>query len=135
TGTHGERRSAPHGSMLEALGLAAAGPTRHGELGRLILPGHSVFGTPARTVHGGVLLCLSDLVTDALAGPDGPERTTGIRITHLRPAQASQPVTATAEAIHRDRVSTLYRVSTAGPSDRPHTLATITREPARPRGL
>ncbi|MCL9762628.1 PaaI family thioesterase [Frankia sp. AiPa1] len=122
---------APHGSLLETLGLAAAGPTRHGELGRLILPGHSVFDTIAGTVHGGVLLCLSDLVTDALAPPDEPERTTGIRIHYLRPAGLGAPVTSTAETIHRTRTSTLYRVTTAGPSDRPYTIATISRERAR----
>ncbi|MCK9894412.1 PaaI family thioesterase [Frankia sp. AgB32] len=119
-----------HHSLLDALGLAGVGPTRHGELGRLVLPGGSVFGGLADTVHGGVLLCLSDLVTDALAEPGRPERTTGIRVHYLRPAELSQATTATALTVHRGRSAVLYRVTTAGPSDRPCTIATVTRERA-----
>ncbi len=119
-----------HHSLLDALGMAGAGPTRHGELGRLVLPGGTVFGNLAGTVHGGVLLCLSDLVTDALAEQGRPERTTGIRVHYLRPAELAQATTATATAVHRGRSVVVYRVTTAGPSDRPCTIATVTRERA-----
>ncbi|SNQ46098.1 conserved hypothetical protein [Frankia canadensis] len=121
------RLPAAHGSLLATLGIPA-GPTRHGELGRLVLPPSPMFGNSGGAVHGGILFCLTDTVTDALAEPGQPERTTSLRMNYLRPADLSQPVTATAEAIHRGRSLVVYRVTTAGPSDRPYTIATVTRE-------
>ena len=118
---------APHGSLLAALGIPGAGPTRHGELGRLVLPSSPAFGNSAGAVHGGILFCLTDLVTDALAEPGRPELTTSLRINYVRPAAVGAPTTATAETLHRGRTVVVYRVTTAGPSDLPYTIATVTR--------
>lgn len=134
---------ADHGSLFETLDLAsasasagaipeqaspaagAAGP----EAGwpALVLPSGPGMQNPHNTVHGGVLLCGSDLAV-ALADPDGPPHTTSIRISFLRPGDGNHPVTFTTRAVHRGRSLAVYEVSAGGPAGRPYTVATVIRE-------
>ncbi|EIV91827.1 PaaI family thioesterase [Frankia sp. QA3] len=129
---------AAHHSLLETLaagetgGRAIAAPERAGDLGRFLLPANPAFENGGGTVHGGVLFCAAELAVEALADPAVPERTTAIRVNYLRPADLAAEVTATAELVHRGRTVSLYRVTTAGPSGKPATLATITRERGTP---
>ncbi|WP_255649272.1 PaaI family thioesterase [Frankia sp. ArI3] len=129
---------AAHHSLLAALtradagDAAIAGPVRDGDLGRFLLPANPAFENGGGTVHGGILFCAAELATEALADPAVPERTTAIRVNYLRPADLAAEVTATAELVHRGRTVSLYRVTTAGPSGKPATLATITRERGTP---
>ncbi|WP_261560310.1 PaaI family thioesterase [Frankia tisae] len=135
---------AAHHSLLEALGRAdagssgdgrggaIAGPVRDGDVGRFLLPANPAFENGGGTVHGGILFCAAELATEALADPAVPERTTAIRLNYLRPAALAAEVTATAELVHRGRTVSLYRVTTAGPSGKPATLTTITRERGTP---
>ncbi|WP_055749607.1 PaaI family thioesterase [Frankia sp. AvcI1] len=129
---------AAHHSLLAALTRAdagdetIAGPGRDGAVGRFLLPANPAFENGGGTVHGGVLFCTAELATEALADPAVPERTTAIRVNYLRPADLRTEVTATAELVHRGRTVSLYRVTTAGPSGKPATLSTITRERGTP---
>ncbi|WP_261569778.1 PaaI family thioesterase [Frankia gtarii] len=133
---------AAHHSLLEALSRAdaggpggggvIAGPVRDGDVGRFLLPANPAFENGGGTVHGGILFCAAELATEALADPAVPERTTAIRVNYLRPAALTAEVTATAELVHRGRTVSLYRVTTAGPSGKPATLSTITRERGTP---
>ncbi|WP_261567267.1 PaaI family thioesterase [Frankia gtarii] len=141
---------ADHGSLFETLDLPsasasagaipeqasppaagsvpAAGETRP-EAGwpALVLPSGPGMQNPHNTVHGGVLLCGSDLAV-ALADPDGPPHTTSVRISFLRPGDGSHPVTFTTRAVHRGRSLAVYEVSAGGPAGRPYTVATVIRE-------
>ncbi len=99
---------ADHGSLFETLDLApasagaipeqaspAAGDAASEAGGpALVLPSGPGMQNPHNTVHGGVLLCGSELAV-ALADPDGPPHTTSIRISFLRPGDSNHPVTFT----------------------------------------
>lgn len=132
---------ADHGSLFETLDLApasagaipeqaspAAGDAASEACGpALVLPSGPGMQNPHNTVHGGVLLCGSELAV-ALADPDGPPHTTSIRISFLRPGDSNHPVTFTTRAVHRGRSLAVYEVSAGGPAGRPYTVATVIRE-------
>ncbi|WP_261562257.1 PaaI family thioesterase [Frankia tisae] len=110
----------PAGAIPEQAAPAAAGPA-------LVLPSGPGMQNPHNTVHGGVLLCGSELAV-ALADPDGPPRTTSIRISFLRPGDGNHPVAYTVSTVHRGRSLAVYQVSAGGPAGRPYTVATVIRE-------
>ncbi|MCM3924880.1 thioesterase family protein [Frankia sp. AiPs1] len=114
--------------MSAAEAMSAAG-TAGAEAGgpALVLPSGPGMQNPHNTVHGGVLLCGSDLAV-ALADPDGPPHTTSVRISFLRPGDGNHPVTFTTRAVHRGRSLAVYEVSAGGPAGRPYTVATVIRE-------
>ncbi|HEY2222856.1 PaaI family thioesterase [Actinomycetospora sp.] len=81
--------------------------------------------------HGGVLVALGDVVAAAAVADEErpPLRTSGLRITFLRPAVLDGALSLTARCVHRGRSTALTRVEVTGGDGRLCAAATITACP------
>jgi uncharacterized protein (TIGR00369 family) len=78
--------------------------------------------------HGGVLAALCDVVAAAAVADEErpPLRTSGLRITFLRPAVLDGALSLSARAVHRGRSTALTRVDVTGGDGRLCAAATVT---------
>jgi uncharacterized protein (TIGR00369 family) len=103
---------------------------RAGPDGRVLLdlpPGPSVENAAGRG-HGGVLAALADVAAAAAVTREDrpPLRTTGLRVTYLRPAVLDGPLTFEALTVRRGRSTALTRVDITGGNDRLCAAASVT---------
>jgi uncharacterized protein (TIGR00369 family) len=78
--------------------------------------------------HGGVITALCDVVAAAAVADEErpPLRTSGLRITFLRPAVLDGALSLSARAVHRGRSTALTRVDVTGGDGRLCAAATVT---------
>jgi uncharacterized protein (TIGR00369 family) len=89
-------------------------------------PGPTVENAGGRG-HGGVLAALADVVAAAAVDDHGaPLRTTGLRVTYLRPAVLDGPLRFTASTVHRGRTTALTRVDVTRADGRLCAAASVT---------
>lgn len=82
----------------------------------------------AGNVHGGVLVCLADVLATAVVDrPDAPAlATAAVRVTYLRPGSATGPLALTARTRHRGRATALVDVEAVGGDGRLCALGRVT---------
>lgn len=94
----------------------------------IVIPGDPVFANPLGNVHGGILLCASEMAASlALRSAGHPLETASIRVTYLRPVPAAGEVIFSTEVLYRGRTLGVAQVISRGESGKPCTVATITR--------
>jgi acyl-coenzyme A thioesterase PaaI-like protein len=77
------------------------------------------------SVHGGILICASELAAMSSVEANGQLRTTSIDITYVRPCNAADTTTFTSETLHRGRSLSVVRVVSANSSGKPSSIATV----------
>jgi uncharacterized protein (TIGR00369 family) len=87
-------------------------------------------GNPLGNLHGGVSLCVSELVAvRALLGSGPPLVTASVRMAYVRPLLVGTTVTLTARVLHRGRTLGVVEVVGTGPGGKVATLATVIAHP------
>lgn len=81
---------------------------------------------PMGNIHGGVLLCASEIAGSAALAIDADFRTTSIHISYLRPCPSDEPVTFAPKVVHRGRSLGIVEVSSRNAAGKTCTAATIT---------
>lgn len=111
-------------STLAALGAEVR---RVDQFWELVLPSDPALANPLGNVHGGILLCASE-ITGALSlrAQGDPLLTSSLRITYGRPARATGAVTFTSEVQYRGRTLGVAKVTGRDETGRTCTVATIT---------
>ncbi|MFH5821935.1 PaaI family thioesterase [Georgenia sp. AZ-5] len=120
----------PRPGVLETLGATViSGDAR----ARLALPSSPWLVNPMGNVHGGILLCVSEVAgLVALQSEAHPLATTAVHISYVRPAPLRGEVTVAAEVLHRGRTLGVAQVRTLTASGKVATVATVTAQ--RPAG-
>ncbi|TWH16252.1 uncharacterized protein (TIGR00369 family) [Rhodococcus rhodochrous J45] len=85
-----------------------------------------MLANPMGNIHGGVLLCASEITGSAALAADAGFRTTSIQISYLRPCPSDEPVTFAPKVIHRGRSLGVVEVSSRNTAGKTCTTATIT---------
>lgn len=111
--------AAPDGSVREQLGLVETAA------GVLTMAPTALSANGMGSVHGGILVCLSELAAMSAIGAAGEMRTTSIDIAYVRPCDATDTTTLRAEIVHRGRSVALVRVVSANSSGKPASIATV----------
>ncbi|MBL7500299.1 PaaI family thioesterase [Frankia sp. CNm7] len=98
-------------------------------LARVVIEDPSRLYNSSRTVHGGILFCVSELAASAITPSDegSASRTTSVRMNFLRPGSLDDALVVTAEVIHHGRTTTVCRVTAGNLAGRTYTVATVTR--------
>ncbi|MDH6285006.1 uncharacterized protein (TIGR00369 family) [Prescottella agglutinans] len=81
---------------------------------------------PMGNVHGGVLLCVSELAGTNALGADTHFRTTSINISYIRPCRADQPVIVTPTILHKGRNLGIVQVDSRNRDGKVCSSATVT---------
>ncbi len=84
-----------------------------------------MLANPMGNIHGGVLLCASE-ITGSAALADADFRTTSIHISYLRPCPSDEPVTFAPKIVHRGRSLGIVEVSSRNTAGKTCTTATVT---------
>ncbi|AXY50592.1 PaaI family thioesterase [Rhodococcus ruber] len=85
-----------------------------------------MLANPMGNIHGGVLLCASEIAGSAALPTDAEFRTTSIHISYLRPCPSDEPVTFTPKVVHCGRSLGIVEVSSRNAAGKTCTTATIT---------
>jgi uncharacterized protein (TIGR00369 family) len=90
------------------------------------LPVDPMFANPVGNLHGGMLLCASEIAgSHALRTVGDGLATTSIRIAYLRPGPMTGAVTLTADVTHRGRTFGHANVVARGENGKPFGTATV----------
>jgi uncharacterized protein (TIGR00369 family) len=117
----------PSVEPLSTLALLHAAIHRVGAETSIVVPAIDAFANPLGNMHGGILLCVSELAGSvALRSDRHPLRTSSMRIAFLRPGPVTGDVTFTAEVLHRGRTLGVAHVTSRGETGKLCTVATIT---------
>ncbi|UOG23264.1 thioesterase family protein [Gordonia amicalis] len=115
----GDVLDAPASPVRDQLGLVPTAP------GVLTMPPTFLSANGMGSVHGGILICASELAAMSSVEADGQLRTTSIDITYVRPCNAADTTTFTSETLHRGRSLSVVRVVSANSSGKPSSIATV----------
>ncbi|MBD0863610.1 PaaI family thioesterase [Gordonia sp. zg691] len=116
--TH-EVLDAPDGPVRDQLGLVETGPNE------LTMAPTVLSANGMGSVHGGILVCASELAATSAVGATGDLRTTSVDITYVRPCDAADTTTFTSEICHRGRSLSVVRVVSANSSGKASSIATV----------
>jgi uncharacterized protein (TIGR00369 family) len=109
------------------LGLLGASLSRSAGGAALALPLGPLVSNPMGTLHGGIMLCASELAGHAaVQSADHPLTTTSVHIAYLRPGPVQGQATFEATILHRGRTLAVAQVVNRSPSGKICTLATVT---------
>ncbi|OOL33547.1 hypothetical protein GQ85_00305 [Rhodococcus rhodochrous] len=108
-------------SIIEVLGAEHARGASGIEFGP-----SPTLANPMGNIHGGVLLCASEITGSAALPIDAGFRTTSIHISYLRPCPSDEPVTFAPKVVHRGRSLGIVEVSSRTTAGKTCTTATIT---------
>ena len=81
---------------------------------------------PLGNVHGGVLLCASELAGHSAVTPHAEFQTTSIAMAFVRPCPGTEPITFAPRMIYRGRTFAVVQVAGRNRSGKTCTTATIT---------
>ncbi|MGW0025355.1 PaaI family thioesterase [Rhodococcus sp. NPDC003383] len=109
------------GSIIDLLGAEHAWGASGIEFGP-----SPMLANPMGNIHGGVLLCASEITGSAALPIDAGFRTTSIHISYLRPCPSDAPVTFAPKIVHRGRSLGIVEVSSRNTAGKTCTTATIT---------
>ncbi|ETA04943.1 hypothetical protein BJF87_16525 [Gordonia sp. CNJ-863] len=110
---------APVSPVRDQLGLVPTAP------GVLTMAPTILSANGMGSVHGGILICASELAAMSSVEANGQFRTTSIDITYVRPCNAADVTTFTSETMHRGRSLSVVRVVSANSSGKPSSIATV----------
>ena len=85
-----------------------------------------VLANPMGNIHGGVLLCASEITGSTALSADAGFRATSIHISYLRPCPSDQPVTFAPKIVHRGRSLGIVEVTCRNTAGKTCTTATVT---------
>ena len=110
--------------------------TRHGKGASLTFPLGPAVSNPMSTLHGGIMLCATEIVGNhAVQSNDHPLTTAAVHIAYLRPGPVEGEVTFEATTIHRGRRLALARVVSRNAEGKLCTHATVTAHAHSPSAL
>lgn len=92
----------------------------------LELPTRGFLGNPLGNVHGGVLLCASELIGTSALPEETHFRTTSIHIAYLRPCPTDEHVTFMPQVLHHGRTFAQVQVIARIRDGKICTIATVT---------
>ncbi|MFC9553420.1 PaaI family thioesterase [Rhodococcus sp. NPDC056960] len=81
---------------------------------------------PLGNVHGGILLCASEIAGHSAVTPQGEFRTTSIAMAYVRPCPGTEPITFAPRVIYRGRTFAVVQVVGRNQSGKTCTTATVT---------
>jgi len=81
---------------------------------------------PLGSVHGGVLLCASEIAGHSAVTPEAEFQTTSIAMAFVRPCPGTEPITFTPRVIYRGRTFAVVQVAGRNQSGKTCTTATVT---------
>ncbi|MDS1112921.1 PaaI family thioesterase [Gordonia westfalica] len=110
---------APDSPVRDQLGLVPTAP------GVLTMAPTVLSANGMGSVHGGILVCASELAAMSSVEASRQLRTTSIDITYVRPCNAADTTTFTSETLHRGRSLSVVRVVSANSSGKPSSIATV----------
>jgi uncharacterized protein (TIGR00369 family) len=111
-------------TALELLG-ATISPTADGAV--LTLPVGPPVANPMSTLHGGIMLCASEIAGHAgVQAPGSPLITASVSIAYLRPGPVVGEVAFEAVTLHRGRTLAVSQVISRNAAGKACTLATVT---------
>ncbi|MCG7632788.1 MULTISPECIES: PaaI family thioesterase [Gordonia] len=122
--TPGPRASArileiPDGPVRQQLGLVEVAPNV------LSMAPTVLSANGMGSVHGGILVCASELAAASCVRAAGDMRTTSVDITYVRPCDAAETATFTSEVMHHGRSLSVVRVVAANRGAKPAAIATV----------
>lgn len=85
-----------------------------------------LLANPMHNIHGGVMLCASEIAGLAALGPDTDFCATSITISYLRPCPSDQPITLAPKVVHHGRSLGVVQVDSRNRDGRTCTTATVT---------
>ncbi|MGW5519190.1 PaaI family thioesterase [Nocardia africana] len=113
-------------TIRDALGIRAAGR------GVVEVPPGPFAANGMGNVHGGILICASELAAMSALGATGDYRSTSIDIVFVRPGNADDVTTFCADVVHTGRSLAVVRVTASNSSDKACAVATVTLQRVRP---
>jgi uncharacterized protein (TIGR00369 family) len=114
----------PAGTILD---LLSASISRYKNGAALVLPLGPSVSNPMGTLHGGIMLCASELAGHAaVQSHDHPVTTSSVNIAYLRPGPVKGQATFEATILHRGRTLAVAQVVSRNPEGKICTLATVT---------
>jgi uncharacterized protein (TIGR00369 family) len=107
---------AAQSSLRAALAGDVAAEGADATAGRMRVPPGPALLNAAGHVHGGVIVCLADVLANAVwARPDAPAlATASLRFAYLRPGRATGPLDLSARVRHRGRTTAVVDVDVVG---------------------
>ncbi|MGP3706934.1 PaaI family thioesterase [Gordonia paraffinivorans] len=114
-----ELLSAPESPVREQLGLRTSTPDR------LTMDPTPLSANGMGSVHGGILVCSSELAAMTAIEAGGRFRTASVDIVYVRPCIASETTTFTSEIVHRGRSLSVVRVVSSNSPGRASSIATV----------
>ncbi|MEO9328135.1 PaaI family thioesterase [Gordonia aurantiaca] len=111
--------AAPEGPVREQLGLVATAPDV------FTMPPTPLSANGMGSVHGGILVCASELAAMTAIEAGGGFRTTSVDIAYVRPCVASEITTFTCDMVHQGRSMSVVRVVSANSPGKPSSIATV----------
>ncbi|WP_352231500.1 hotdog fold thioesterase [Actinomadura sp. NBRC 104425] len=111
-------------TTLEQLGGTL---TRHDSGARLAIPVSPAVSNPNRTLHGGIMLCATEIAGHhAVQSAERPLRTGAVHISYLRPGPLEGEVVFEATTVHRGRSLAVAQVVSRNGQGKVCTFATVT---------
>jgi uncharacterized protein (TIGR00369 family) len=82
---------------------------------------------PLGQLHGGITLCVSDLLAQAaLQAEGGPSRTVSVHVAYPRPILEGATARFSGQVVHRGRTFAVVRVTAHNAAGKPCAIATVT---------
>ncbi|MBC2642115.1 MULTISPECIES: PaaI family thioesterase [unclassified Rhodococcus (in: high G+C Gram-positive bacteria)] len=110
-------------SIIELLG---AHHRRDNASAGLELEPSELLRNPLGNVHGGILLCASEIAGHSAVAPEAEFQTTSIAMAFVRPCPGNEPITFAPRVIYRGRTFTVVQIAGRNRSGKTCTTATVT---------